>query len=122
MTTHYRQLTQCQCYQIEAGLGAGRSQACIAKRIGVAPSTISLQVRRTVFRSSTRRILLVIEVVSDQKSTHAGVGNSGKVYEVFNFGNTSQQHYSTLEQRDLAARTTGQPKVANAPIVPSVSL
>lgn len=46
MTTHYRQLTQCQRYQIEAGLSAGKSQASIAKKVGVHPSTISREVRR----------------------------------------------------------------------------
>ncbi|NMX46434.1 helix-turn-helix domain-containing protein, partial [Pseudomonas sp. WS 5407] len=37
MTTHYRQLTQGQRYQIEAGLSAAESQASIAKRVGVHP-------------------------------------------------------------------------------------
>ncbi|MDO7918583.1 MULTISPECIES: helix-turn-helix domain-containing protein, partial [Pseudomonas] len=46
MTTHYRQLTQGQRYQIEAGLSAAESQASIAKRVGVHPSTISREVRR----------------------------------------------------------------------------
>ncbi|WP_152690400.1 helix-turn-helix domain-containing protein, partial [Pseudomonas fluorescens] len=46
MTTHYRQLTQGQRYQIEAGLSAAESQASIAKRVGVNPSTISREVRR----------------------------------------------------------------------------
>ncbi|MBN0581760.1 helix-turn-helix domain-containing protein, partial [Pseudomonas aeruginosa] len=46
MTTHYRQLTQGQRYQIEAGLSAGKSQASIAKPVGVHPSTISREVRR----------------------------------------------------------------------------
>src|SRR3546814_3783651 len=54
MTTHYRQLTQGQRYQIEAGLSAAESQASIAKRVGVHPSTISREVRRN--RSEERRV------------------------------------------------------------------
>src|SRR3546814_13841594 len=54
MTTHYRQLTQGQRYQIEAGLSAAESQASIAKRVGVHPSTISSEVRRN--RSEGRRV------------------------------------------------------------------
>jgi IS30 family transposase len=46
MTTHYRQLTQGQRYQIEAGLSAGKSQLSIARQVGVHPSTISREVRR----------------------------------------------------------------------------
>jgi IS30 family transposase len=46
MTTHYRQLTQCQRYQIEAGLACKESQASIAKRPGVSSATISREVRR----------------------------------------------------------------------------
>jgi IS30 family transposase len=46
MTTPYRQLTQGQRYQIEAGLRAKQSQASIAKQVGVHPSTISREVRR----------------------------------------------------------------------------
>ncbi|MEB0048864.1 helix-turn-helix domain-containing protein, partial [Pseudomonas sp. Dout3] len=46
MTTPYRQLTQGQRYQIEAGLRAKESQASIAKQVGVHPSTISREVRR----------------------------------------------------------------------------
>ena len=46
MTTPYRQLTQGQRYQIEAGLRAKESQANIAKQLGVHPSTISREVRR----------------------------------------------------------------------------
>ena len=46
MTTPYRQLTQGQRYQIEAGLRAKESQANIAKQVGVHPSTISREVRR----------------------------------------------------------------------------
>jgi len=52
MTTHYRQLTQCQRYQIEASLNAGKSQASIAKQIGVHPSTISREVRRNGSRKT----------------------------------------------------------------------
>ena len=37
MTTPYRQLTQGQRYQIEAGLRAKESQASIAKQVGVPP-------------------------------------------------------------------------------------
>lgn len=46
MTTPYRQLTQGQRYQIEAGLRAKESQTNIAKQVGVHPSTISREVRR----------------------------------------------------------------------------
>ena len=46
MTTPYRQLTQGQRYQIEGGLAAGKSQASIAKQLGVHPATISREVRR----------------------------------------------------------------------------
>jgi IS30 family transposase len=41
MTMPYRQLTQGQRYQIEAGLRAKESQANSAKQVGVLPSTIS---------------------------------------------------------------------------------
>lgn len=46
MTTPYRQLTQGQRYQIEAGLARKESQASIAKQLGVSPATISREVRR----------------------------------------------------------------------------
>ena len=46
MTMPYRQLTQGQRYQIEAGLRAKESQANSAKQVGVLPSTISREVRR----------------------------------------------------------------------------
>lgn len=57
MTTHYRQLTQCQRYQIEAGLSAGKSQLSIARQVGVHPSTISRELRRngspTLYKAAT---------------------------------------------------------------------
>ncbi|WP_338726363.1 IS30 family transposase [Shewanella baltica] len=46
MTTHYRQLTQAQRYQIESGLACGMSQVRVAKQLGVHPATISREVRR----------------------------------------------------------------------------
>lgn len=46
MTTHYRQLTQGQRYQIEVGLAAGETRASIARRVGVHRSTISREIRR----------------------------------------------------------------------------
>lgn len=46
ITTPYRQLTQGQRYQIEAGLRAKVSQARIAKQVGVHPATNSREVRR----------------------------------------------------------------------------
>src|SRR3546814_7524363 len=47
-------ISQGQRYQIEAGLSAAESQASIAKRVGVHPSTISREVRRN--RSEERRV------------------------------------------------------------------
>ena len=61
MTTHYRQLTQCQRYQIEAGLSAGKSQASIAKQVGVAPSTISREVRRNGSQKTYKAVLATHE-------------------------------------------------------------
>jgi IS30 family transposase len=52
MTTHYRQLTQYQRYQIEAGLSSGRSQLSIARQLSVHPSTISREVRRNSFQKT----------------------------------------------------------------------
>jgi IS30 family transposase len=46
MTTPYRQLTQGQRYQIEAGLIAGKNQVSLAKQLGVHPATISREIRR----------------------------------------------------------------------------
>ncbi len=46
MKTHYQQMTQVQRYQIEAGLACGKSQASIAKQVGVHPSTVSRELRR----------------------------------------------------------------------------
>jgi len=45
MTTYYRQLTQAQLYQVEAGLACGRRQVRITKQLGVHPATISRQAR-----------------------------------------------------------------------------
>lgn len=61
MTTHYRQLTQGQRYQIEAGLSAAESQASIAKRVGVHPSTISREVRR----NSTQNIYKAVSAAHE---------------------------------------------------------
>jgi transposase, IS30 family len=65
MTTHYRQLTQGQRYQIEAGLSAAESQASIAKRVGVHPSTISREVRR----NSTQNIYKAVSAAHESDAT-----------------------------------------------------
>ena len=59
MTTPYRQLTQSQRYQIEAGLRAKESQASIAKQVGVHPSTIS----RTALKRVTWRFQRPMKVM-----------------------------------------------------------
>tara|TARA_R110001592_G_scaffold68273_1_gene209182 strand:+ start:16091 stop:16489 length:399 start_codon:yes stop_codon:yes gene_type:complete len=46
MNAHYRQLTQSQRYQIEAGLASGMALSGIAQQIGVHTSTVSREVRR----------------------------------------------------------------------------
>jgi len=46
MNAHYRQLTQSQRYQIEAGLASGMALSGIAKQIGVHTSTVSREVIR----------------------------------------------------------------------------
>ena len=68
MTTHYRQLTQGQRYQIEAGLSAAESQASIAKRVGVHPSTISREVRR----NSTQNIYKAVSAAHESDARRAG--------------------------------------------------
>src|SRR3546814_14266432 len=68
MTTHYRQLTQGQRYQIEAGLSAAESQASIAKRVGVHPSTISREVRR----DSTQNIYKAVSAAHESDARRAG--------------------------------------------------
>jgi len=70
MTTHYRQLTQGQRYQIEAGLSAAESQASIAKRVGVHPSTISREVRR----NSTQNIYKAVSAAHESDARRAGAG------------------------------------------------
>ena len=50
MNAHYRQLTQSQRYQIEAGLASGMSLSGVAKQIGVHTSTVSREVRRNSSR------------------------------------------------------------------------
>ena len=68
MTTHYRQLTQGQRYQIEAGMSAAESQASIAKRVGVHPSTISREVRR----NSTQNIYKAVSAAHESDARRAG--------------------------------------------------
>ncbi|MBN0245388.1 helix-turn-helix domain-containing protein, partial [Pseudomonas aeruginosa] len=69
MTTHYRQLTQGQRYQIEAGLSAGKSQASIAKQVGVHPSTISREVRRNSSQKTYKAVAATHE--SDARRAQA---------------------------------------------------
>ena len=61
MTTSYRQLTQGQRYQIEAGLRANESQASIAKQVGVHPSTISREVRRNSPKKAYKAVCATLE-------------------------------------------------------------
>src|SRR3546814_15594965 len=68
MTTHYRQLTQGQRYQIEAGLSAAESQASLAKRVGVHPSTISREVRR----KSTQNNYKAVSAAHESDARRAG--------------------------------------------------
>ncbi|WP_157466016.1 helix-turn-helix domain-containing protein, partial [Colwellia sp. TT2012] len=69
MTTHYRQLTQGQRYQIEAGLSAAESQASIAKRVGVHPSTISREFRR----NSTHNFYKAVSSAPESLSRRTGL-------------------------------------------------
>lgn len=62
MTMPYRQLTQDQRYQIEAGLRAKESQANIAKRVGVHQSVVRFVA--TVLKMFTRRFRRPMKVMS----------------------------------------------------------
>jgi IS30 family transposase len=68
MTTPYRQLTQYQRYQIEAGLRAKESQASIAKQVGVHPSTIS----REVLRNTPQKIYQAVSATRESDVRQAG--------------------------------------------------
>jgi DNA-binding NarL/FixJ family response regulator len=63
MTTPYRQLTQGQRYQIEGGLAAGKSQARIAKQLGVHPATIVVRFSAIAVRSATKLFLRPCKVM-----------------------------------------------------------
>ena len=68
MTTPYRQLTQCQGYQIEAGLRAKESQASMANQVGVPPSTISREVRR----NAAQKIYQAVSATRESDARRAG--------------------------------------------------
>ena len=70
MTTHYRQLTLAQRYQIEAGLACGMTQVRIAKQLGVHPATVSREVRRNGTPQAYRAVLADQQSDVRQRSAH----------------------------------------------------
>ena len=70
MTTHYRQLTRAQRYQIEAGLACGMTQVRIAKQLGVHPATVSREVRRNGTQQAYKAVLADQQSVVRQRSAH----------------------------------------------------
>lgn len=70
MTTHYRQLTLAQRYQIEAGLACGMTQVGIAKQLGVHPATVSREVRRNGIQQAYRAVLADQQSDVRQRSAH----------------------------------------------------
>jgi len=70
MTTHYRQLTLAQRYQIEAGLACGMTQVGIAKQLGVHPATVSREVRRNGTQQAYRAVLADQQSDVRQRSAH----------------------------------------------------
>jgi len=57
MTTHYRQLTLEQRYQIEAGLACGMTRCGIAKQLGVHPSTVGREIHRNGAQVTYKAVL-----------------------------------------------------------------
>lgn len=57
MTTHYRQLTLEQRYQIEAGLACGMTRCGLAKQLGVHPSTVGREIHRNGAQVTYKAVL-----------------------------------------------------------------